>query len=316
MESIERLWRSIADRQYAVITTGQLLTAGLSRRQIDRRVAAGVLAPVHRGVYRLGGAPQSWHQAVMAACLASSGVASHRSAAALWGFRGCEPGVVEVTVPGRRSSDLAGVLCHTSEKLEMSDTTERAGLPVTTPARTLLDLGAVVRRHAVERALEGAIHRELVTPAELRATLHRAGARGRDGTGVLRDLLRDRSPDQAATESPLEDDLVRLLRRANLPEPVRQHVVRLPGGRTVRLDLAYPDRKVAIEAQGFVWHAGRADLQRDCDRQNLLRTLGWKVLVFTSHDVRQRPGRTVEVIWRAISGAEPTTEVVSAPENG
>ena len=252
----------------------------------------------------------------MAACLATGGVASHRCAAALWGFRGFEPGVIEVTVRRRRQSELDGVLCHMTGRLESADVTSAEGVPTTVPARTLLDLGAVVRPYAVEQALEGAIHRGLVTIGDLDRLLRRVGARGRDGTGVLRELLRERVPGQAPTESPLEDDLVRLLRRANLPEPARQHVVRLHGGRTVRIDLAYPAHKIAIEAQGFVWHSGREQLQRDCDRQNLLRALGWNVLVFTSHDIRQRPGRTAEAVWRAISGVGGTPRVRSAPENG
>ncbi|MFP5318546.1 MAG: endonuclease domain-containing protein [Acidimicrobiia bacterium] len=180
---------------------------------------------------------------------------------------------------------------------------------MTSRARTLLDLGAVCRPAVVERALEGAVHRDLVTLAELDAMLRRVGARGRNGTGVLRELLERRSPGQAATESPLEDDLVRLLWHANL-EPERQWVVALPDGRRLRLDLAFPGARVAVEVQGFIWHASRQDLQRDCDRHNLLRILGWQVLAFTAHDIRHRPGYTVETVWRAIRGASTTSNVV------
>lgn len=315
MDNIERQWRAVAEGQMGVISTSQLRLAGLTHRQIEGRAAGGVLVPVHRGVYRVGGTPETWHQAVRAACLATGGVASRRCAAALWRLRGCEAGVVEVTVPRRRQSELAGVLCHATDRLDLADMTIRTGIPVSTPARTLLDLGACVRPGAVERAMEDALHSGLVTVAQLLEVLQRVGRRGRNGTGVLRELLRERIPGQPATESPLEDDLVGLLRRASLPEPRRQYELRLPDGRTIRLDIAFPVQRVAIEVQGFLWHAGREDLQRDCDRHNWLRALGWTVLAFTSQDIRKRPGRTVELVWRAISGAQRTSQVHSAPEN-
>lgn len=186
-------------------------------------------------------------------------------------------------------------------ELDEADAAQCEGIPVTGPARTLLDLGAVRRPAVVERALEGALHSKLVTLAELDATLRRIGARGRNGTGVLRELLRSRTPGQSATESPLEDDLVQLLWHANL-EPERQWVVQVPNGR-LRLDLAFP-------AERFIWHASRQHLQRDCDRHSLLRLLGWHVLALTAHDIRNRPGYTVEMVWRAIRGASTTSHVV------
>lgn len=299
-------WRARAQRQHAVIGHAQLVAAGLSRRQVERLVAVAALVGVHRGVYRVGGAPETWEQRVMAACLASAGVASHRSAAALWGLRGCESEAVEVTVAGRRRPALAGVTGHTTARLDAVDVCERRGIPVTTPARTLLDLGGVLPAEVVEGAMEDALHRGVVSAAALERTLGRAGAMGRNGTATLRALLAGRYPGLAPTESPLEDDLVRLLHRSGLPEPVRQHVVGRPGDHLVRVDLAYPHHRVAIEAQGAAWHTGRARLQRDCDRLNLLTALGWRVLAFTSDDVRRRPRAVVASVGAALSGVETT----------
>lgn len=317
----EHALAALAARQHSVVSHSQALECGLSQRQVELRVGRGQLTVVHRGVYRLPGVQPTWQQAAMAACLATGGVASHRCAAALWELRGCPPWAPEVTVAGRRRPELRGVTAHKSGRLDAIDVGERHGVPVTTPARTLLDLGAVLPIERVGPALEDAVHRRLVSVVQLERTLARLGGPGRNGTAVLRELLRARASGQAPTESPLEDDLVAVLVRAGLPQPVRQHAVQVPGGPSFRLDVAYPDRLIAIEAQSMAWHAGQQDLQRDCDKHNLLHSLGWTVLAFTAEDIRHRPGRVGELVWgvfwgvRATSGAEPTVGVGSAPQS-
>ncbi len=100
-----------------------------------------------------------------------------------------------------------------------------------------------------------------------------------------------RDPATAPTESVLEDRLVAVLRRGGLPEPVRQHRV---GG--VRVDLAYPEAWLAIEADSRVWHAGRGDVQRNSAKRNLLVGLGWRVLHFTWFDVTTRPAYVLTTV--------------------
>lgn len=298
--TIETLWDDLARRQHGVVSRRQLLALKLSRRQVERRIESGSLVVVHRGVYRVVGAERSFDQDAMAACLATGGIASHRCAAALWGLRGCEPGVIEVTVVGRRHPEVPGVIAHSAAALARVDRTHRRAIPVTAPARTLLDLAAVSESAKVESALEDGVHRGLVSQGWAERTLQRAGGRGRAGTAALRGLLAERAPGQAATESVLEDEIVRLLRHAGLPPPVRQFEIAVPGGKSVRIDLAYPEARLAIEAQSMAWHAGRADLQRDCDKQNLLARLGWRLLTFTWQDARTRPTSLVATVDRAL----------------
>ncbi|HEX2041940.1 MAG TPA: DUF559 domain-containing protein [Acidimicrobiales bacterium] len=117
---------------------------------------------------------------------------------------------------------------------------------------------------------------------------------------MLRDLVAQRARETAPTESPLEDALVALLRRHRLPEPVRQHPVAVGGGRVVRLDLAYPDARVGIEADCRRWHSGRADFQSDRERGNHLAARGWTVLRFGWDDVGRRGDRVADDVRRVL----------------
>jgi len=174
--------------------------------------------------------------------------------------------------------------------LAQPDIGRRGPIPVTRPARTLLDL-AGVEPGLVEGALDDALVRGLTTLGSLARMLERSGGPGRAGTVLLRGLIGERRAGLQSTESALEDRLVRLLRRHGLPEPVRQHRVVLPDGAVVRLDLAYPGVRLGIEADGRVWHSGRADFTRDRQRANRLAGVGWTLLRYGQADVGR--GRSV-----------------------
>lgn len=301
MKEVDVALARCASTQHALVHHRQALELGMTRRQIQSRVAAGLLVRLHRCVYRLGGAPTSPEQALLAACLAAGrgAVASHRGAAWLWRLRGFDGLVTEITVPAGQPC-LSGVVVHRTRALDPVDVSRRQRVPVTTPARTLLDLGAVVDQAVMEAALEDALLRGLVSCNWVAKTLERLGGPGRRGCGVLRSLVETRDPATGATESRLEDQLLRVLRRASLPEPARQHAV---GG--VRLDFAYPDHRLGIEADSRTWHGGRDDVQRNSDKANLLLAHGWRVLHFTWADVRDRPRYVVECVAREVCLACP-----------
>lgn len=268
----------LAGRQLALITRRQALVVGMTARQLNARVAAGLFVAVHRGVYRVAAAPTTPEQALLAACLAAgaSAVASHRSAAVLWSFRGLAWPRPEITVAGNGKPIVSGVVVHRS-RLDRADVGRRGPIPVTRPARTLLDL-AGVEPELVEGALDDALVRGLTTLGSVDRMLARAGGHGRAGTALVRDLVGERQAGRRSSESPLEDRLIDLLRGHGLPEPVRQHEVVLGDGSVARLDLAYPDLKLGIEADGRIWHSGRADFSRDRHRANRLAGLGWTLL--------------------------------------
>lgn len=288
MNALDVQLAKLAARQHSVVSRQQALSLGLTRRQLDRRIDAGGVIVVHNGVYRFAGARATFEQAVMAACLSTGGVASHRAAGQLWGLRGVEGAPVEITVARRQHPELDGVIVHRSELLTPADITRRAGIPLTKPARTILDLGAVAP-HLVEGAAEDALFQRLVSLAGLWHVLDTAGARGRGGSGVLRQLLRARDPALAPTESALEDAICAVLRRFDLPEPARQYAVARPGRKPLRLDIAYPEALLDIEGDGARWHTSSRDVQRDRKRTNYLVARGWGVLRFNWDDVRGRP---------------------------
>lgn len=277
----------LAARQNWVVSRAQLLGLGFTARQIEGRVRAKALAGVHRKVYRITSAVRTEEQELMAACLATGGVASHRAAAKRYGLRGIESAPIEITVSTRGTNRLEGVVVHRAP-IESRDRTRIGVLPVTRPALTILGISAVAP-DLLEGAVEDALFRGLITAASLRDVLDRWGARGRDGTVALRRLLEARDPEQAPTESALEDQIVAVLRRYGLPEPTRQHKVPRPGRRSLRLDVAYLPEKVNIEGDGMRWHAGTRQAERDRERDNYLVALGWLVLRYTKDQVRRAP---------------------------
>ena len=211
----------VAGRQHGVLSRAQALSCGLSPAAIGRRVASGRFELIFPGVYRVLGAPESWRQQVMAACLwaGAGAVSSHRTAGALWGLDGMPPGVVEITTLRRLRSPA--VLLHQS-RLTPRDATAIGSIPVTDSTRTLIDLGAVARREMVEVALDDALRRRLTSLKLLLARLDDLGGKGRRGAGVLRSLLEQRDPKKPPPESVLEARLIGLLRRARLPADVHR----------------------------------------------------------------------------------------------
>ena len=221
---------------------------------------------------------------------------SHQAAAALWRLAGFEPGPIELTVPPTRNRTLPARIHRNA--LSHRDVTTIDGIPVTTPARTLIDLASVAPKDLVEEALDDALRRGLVSLGRLRRAMSNMG-RGRAGAAVMRALLdaRDGSP---TPESVFETRLLRALKKSGLPTPVVQHRV-LNGGRLVAVvDFAYPEARLAIEADGYRWRSGRTRWDRDRERRNRLTLLGWLVIHVTWTDLTRRQAAVIESIRDAL----------------
>jgi very-short-patch-repair endonuclease len=284
-----------ARRQYGLVTRPQALAAGLSSSAVDRLVQTGAWLQMAAGVYAPASVPMSWRRQVLAACLAIDGYASHRTAAALWDLSGCRPGNIHVVVAHSRSACSPPAVLHQSRVLPAGDVTTIDRIPVTRPARTLVDLAGCVPRPTLEEAVDDALCRRLVTFDRLDCR-HRALRHGRKGARTLADVLttwRDGSEPQDVAES----RLLRRLRHAGLPAPTTQFDVCTADGRFVaRLDAAWPEHKVGIELDGFRWHASPRAFEHDRRRRNHLVHLGWTVFQATPADLTVDGAHLAELV--------------------
>lgn len=289
----------LADKQYGVFSRAQAMDVGLNRHQIEYRTATGAFIIVDHGVYRVAGTPPSWQQRLMAACLAGAAVVSHRSAGQLWDFPEMVPDLVEVTALRHRRRRPADVTWHESFHLSERDVTEIAGLPVTRPTRTFLDLGVVLSPDSLELVLNDCIRRKLLSVEAIWRRLERFGRR--PGAATVRVVLDRHVPDRRPPESVLETRFVQLLRKAELPEPIPQLAISLGDGATARVDFAYPRYRVAFELDGAAYHSGELAERRDRQRENRLGAMGWRVLRFTWDDVTRRYEYVVQTVAACIA---------------
>ena len=174
---------------------------------------------------------------------------------------------------------------HRTNRLTSSDVTSIAGLPITTVARTIIDLAWVMDPDSVERIVDDALVRRLTTVPLLSGAVQRNVHRGCRGGPVVRAALSLWSA--GPLESHAETEVLRWLLGAGVPEPVRQLEVVVPGGRRLRVDLAWPEARVALEVDGFAHHHGPRQLSADHERRSVLTSLGWSVLTTTVAEVRR-----------------------------
>lgn len=235
---------ALAGRQHYVITREQLLGLGMHPQAIKHRLASGRLHPVHAGVYAVGRRDLSRLGEFMAAVLACRGGAlvSHASAAELWGIR--PRGRIEVTVPPTHAPRRPGIVVH-RRTVGRVEATRRHCIPVTTPARTLVDIAQDLSEKQLERAVNEADRLDLIDPERLRARLD--GYRGVRGVPKLRTLL-DRHT-FTLSDSDLELAFKPIVRAVGLPEPLTQQWVN-----GFRVDFYWPDLGLVVETDGLRYH--------------------------------------------------------------
>lgn len=305
----------VARGQHGVVTRAQATAAGFSVSAIARAVDRGEWQRLHPGIFQVDPAVHAVTAAVMGAVLRAPGEAwaSHRTAAHLWGMSTVTPLRPEISTTANLRGGRAVV--HRLASMPDQDRCIRIGIPITSVERTLVDLAGVVGRSALEEIVVGALRARLTTVAELRRRGDELAAPGRRGSGTITRVL-ERWGDGAAPESVLEARMIGLLRRAGLPEPARQWPV-TDGGRFVaRLDFAYPRWMIAIETDGYRWHARPERWQRDLARRNALTRLGWMVLHFTWEDVQRKPREVAATIRSALSGRDVPQSGTKRPGSG
>lgn len=292
-----------ASRHHGLYRTEDALRLGLTRRQIRYRVEQHRSLSLGTDVYRIAGSQPTRDQTLLSAAWRAKGAVSHRSAAELLGLIDARAGHPHVVVERRRGHDLPGIVTHRTSDLLPSDITEVRGIPVTTTARTLVDMGLLVSERDLETALHRGLHQGLVTIDQVRALHKRIARRGRHGSGPISALLASYDATAGPAESVLEVVILRLLRAHGVAEPTRQHPVEV-GGRRFRLDLAYPSHQLFLEGDGFGVHGARGAFEDDRHRQNLLVAAGWWPLRITWRMAHDDPTGCADLVGRKLAMIE------------
>jgi very-short-patch-repair endonuclease/predicted transcriptional regulator of viral defense system len=284
----------VAERQLALITTPQLHAAGVRRGSIEWRLASGTLHPRHRGVYLVGhgiAPPGAIELAGVLAC-GERAFVSHRSAAALFGLVAVSGQGVDVTVARRRCRSRDGLRVHRVESLSREDRSDRRGIPVTAPARTLIDFASTTGAEEAERAIAEALALKLVTEPQLRSAIERAP--GRAGVARVQTII-GQPGGPKRTRSGGERAMLRLIRAAQLPTPRTNYPV---AGYSA--DFCWPDQHLIVELDGFDFHSGRGALERDHRRDIVHKNAGYEVLRFTARQLAEEPLLVITTIARAL----------------
>ena len=293
--SVDRAIALVAAGQHGVVTAVQLKACGLGSGGIKHRVAARRLQPLWRGVYAFGHRELTREGHLIAAVLACGpgAVLSHRSAAHHWELLASSSGRVDVTVVSRGGRmQRPGIHLHCTRRLDPEDVTIKDGIPITTVARTVVDLNSVVLDRLVERALEQAYIRRLLPPGAIEGALERANGRK---TQILRRLVAAEHRTATVTRSELEEGFLALIRSSDLPDPELN--VRICG---YEVDFLWRAQRRVIEVDGHAYHSTRQAVSRDRRKDNDLEMAGFRVTRFTAdqilHDAKDTLGRTRRVL--------------------
>ena len=299
---------AIAQLQRGRAARRQLLVAGVSKAAIGRMIAQGLLHPEHAGVYAVvhnSPVPLARETAALLAC-GDQACLSHGSAAAVWRILEAEDADVEVTIVASNSGRRRpGVRIHHSRDLRPRDVRIHQGLPLTSPARTLLDLAGRLDRRSLERTLDEAlVVRKLVSRSQILDVLGRAIGHG--GASLLRTLMARRSG-SSITHSEAERRCLELIREARLPEPKTQ--VRIAG---YTVDLLWPEHRVVFEIDGYDFHTSRSAFDRDRRKDAVLKSAGYDPNRLSRDQVVFEPYLAIAAISEALARARQPEPLVRA----
>jgi very-short-patch-repair endonuclease len=285
----------LARRQLGLASTHQLEELGFGRRSRARAVASGRLVRFRRGVYLMAGRQPTWETAVMAAVLAAGTptVASHLTAARVWGLepdrQAGPPGAIHLTAPS--DIRIAGVVAHVRD-LPPAHRVRRGAIPVTSVARTLIDLSECFDAERLGRCTDEALRRRMVTLDGLRRLYAVSRGPGRRRLAAIRQVLNERIPGFDPGANDWERAMDDLWDSLELPTAARQHEIRC-GNRTYRVDRAIIELRLAVEWVGTEYHGQVGRFRRDRKRISDLALAGWDVIEVTADWTAERVKRTV-----------------------
>lgn len=280
------LW-NLARHQHEAFAVSQALQLGLTRSVIEDRARSGDIERLHRGVYGAPASADTDLRRASAALLALRGEAllAGRTAAALWGALPRFPYEVEVVrSAGSVAQHHRGVVVRRSTTLTMPDRAIKNRLRVTSPARTISDLAALVDYGQLLEAAASALRAGTVTMESLRDMSGRMGTTA--GVRALRAVIRALEVD-GRTDSQFERDVRQYCRSLGLEPASGTYPLFVSGRVLARLDIAFPDQRVCIECDGRRWHSLPQAFDRDRDRWNLIQAHGWTIVHLTYRQFHQ-----------------------------
>ena len=297
--TVDQRLAEFAAAQHGVVAIWQLYVLGFSYRVVERRVAAGRLHRVYRGVYAVGHRKITPRGHLMAAVLAcgSEGLLSHRSNAGLRSLLPDGRSVIDVTIPGRGSRRIGRrVVVHGARSLHPDDIDMYDGIPCTSVARMLLEVaGSSPRRH-LERAFETAERERVLDLREVHSTLARSS--GHRGTKPLLSIIEQLTDPPPNVRSEFERRVFEACDARGMPRPQLNVSVE---GREV--DMVWG--RVLVELDSWKFHGTRAAFERDRERDVTLRLKGYIPLRFTWRQAIPDPDAFVATVQSA-------TELASA----
>ena len=290
-ETTGSAWALVA-RQHGVVTHGQLRALGYGAEAIRHRLRVGRLHRQAQGVYAVGRPDLSREGRLMVAVLACGpgALISHGTAAAVYTLLARPAGPIEVTVGSERSRRRPGVRVHCRSRLRAADRDTRDGVPLTSPARTVVDMAARLPAARVERMVNQADSLGLVDPETLRAECDRFA--GQAGVARLRSVLDRRT--FRASDSRLEQRFLAIVRRTSLGLPLTQR--RVDGFRT---DFVWPALGLVVETDSLRYHRTPAQQYRDRVRDHAHFAAGRTPLRFTHAQVFHEPRHVERVLENA-----------------
>jgi very-short-patch-repair endonuclease len=277
-------WDRIARRQSGVITRAQFVAAGVTVRQVDAMVVAGRAVPTgYRGVYRAAGAPDTRECRAWAAVLGARSVLSYLSAAQWWELPVESDGRIHITRHERQKWVSTPLVRVHRTVLDPRAVTTWLGLPVTTRTETLLDCMGWLPGGTARGLLDRAFQQHWLSGDQIQRRLD--DQPGRWGNRQLAQLLRASRP---GAEAESERRLQKLLDRAGITGWTGNYWLTLEAG-SFRIDVAFPDFKIAIEVDGWAFHRTKERRDRDMAKANALSSARWRLLTFSWEDVTKRP---------------------------
>jgi hypothetical protein len=291
----ERAIAEVAERQWGVIADRQLKTLGVGRGAIQNRLELGQLHRLHRGVYALGHRHLSLRARWMAAVLASGqdAVLSHRDPAALWGLMLIGGTRIDVTVVARGRAQPEGIVLHQVRALAPADRATREGIPVTSLARTLLDIAETEPARTLRRAWDHAERLRVLDVRAVKDTCHRSP--GRRGLKPLRALLADQTRYAPETKRELEALFVDFCREQRLPLPACNALVE-----GFEVDALWPAQRLIVELDSWEFHRGRKAFERDRERDAILQAAGYRVIRITWRRLTEEPTGVAHLLQRML----------------